>query len=559
MFFQRLKITHKVAIVIVCGALGSVLLGGGGVYLGLKQRVTLRQTEMEIMAPLDALRSIQREFRAIEFRMTGVMADVLAAQGAAAFLELSVRRVEDMWETAEPFVPDGEEKRNFEEGLRRFHGLSGRLRDAYRDEDLDRLSALYDEEWLEIKPLVVKTIDGMAEALHERAVSHFNENIETASRFVLFMGGVGLAVVTLFCIFGLLIVRSINRPLRVLLAGVEQVASGDFTVDLRMDSKDEMGSIAAALQRMTESLRGTFRGIRNETRGVAGQARSLLEAARSLQENGERQQGQVEQVAASATEMSQTIMDVAGNASSANETTSHSLETAQSGRKVVEQVVGSINRLRDGVEAAAASLTELGRSSREIGDIVSVIQDIADQTNLLALNAAIEAARAGEQGRGFAVVADEVRKLAEKTARATDEIAGKIGRMQGNTGDSIRVMEEGQRLADQSVEYARQAGETLGEIVQGSETVSDMVQRIAAATEQQSSAAEEVSRSMEDSAEQVQAMVRLSSGVRGSAEELRQVVGRLEEMVSRFRIPSDLSPEGADAAAGRAADARSLS
>jgi methyl-accepting chemotaxis protein len=244
---------------------------------------------------------------------------------------------------------------------------------------------------------------------------------------------------------------------------------------------------------------------------------------------------QVEQVTAAATEMSQTILDMAKNASDASTSVEESDKLAKNGKQVVKQTVESIQNLARNVEQSAQSIESLGKSSEEISNILLVIKEIADQTNLLALNAAIEAARAGEQGRGFAVVADEVRKLAEKTASATGKIADNIKNVQAETKDSVDVMRKGKALAENAVTTARQAEDALHKIVESTDRVMDKVRRIAVATEEQSSAAEEVSQSMSHISDVVRETVRLSEEVKKTAFELSSLSHSTKQQISQFR------------------------
>jgi methyl-accepting chemotaxis protein len=236
--------------------------------------------------------------------------------------------------------------------------------------------------------------------------------------------------------------------------------------------------------------------------------------------------------------MSQTIIEMAKNATDASEATKISFEAAQNGSNVSEQTKEKIMNLVESVSEASESITRLGKSSEEIGEILSVIQDIADQTNLLALNAAIEAARAGEHGRGFSVVADEVKKLAERTGKATEEIAGKIRTNQKETDGVVLSMQKGKAMADEAITTATDAGEALSTIVAGSENVMGMVERIAIAADEQSSAAEEVSQTMENTAEIINQNTQRSEDVKMASGELVLLAKELKAQVDNFKTSS---------------------
>jgi methyl-accepting chemotaxis protein len=251
-------------------------------------------------------------------------------------------------------------------------------------------------------------------------------------------------------------------------------------------------------------------------------------------------------------EMSATVMQVSESSNKAAEASQHAAETARRGGAIVEETVTRMRVIADSVSATAKKVEELGKSSDQIGRIIGVIDDIADQTNLLALNAAIEAARAGEQGRGFAVVADEVRKLAERTTTATKEIAQMIQNIQDETGIAVSAMEQGTRQVEEGVSSTAKAGESLKEIIQMSEQVGEMITHIATAATQQSSATEQVNNNMD----QIARLVKESAvGAQQSAkacQDLSSLALDLQKMVGEFKLesggqrPRDFNNPGSD-------------
>jgi len=211
---------------------------------------------------------------------------------------------------------------------------------------------------------------------------------------------------------------------------------------------------------------------------------------------------------------------------------------------VVEESVAGMRRIANVVKKSAETVQALGRSSDQIGEIIGVIDDIADQTNLLALNAAIEAARAGEQGRGFAVVADEVRKLAERTTKATKEIASMIKTFQADTAGAVTSMSEGTRQVDEGIKLADQAGTSLQQIVEISQKVTDMVAQIAAASEQQSSASEQISKNVEAITTVTAETASGTQQIARAAEDLNRLTENLQEYLSMFKLTKESGQEG---------------
>jgi methyl-accepting chemotaxis protein len=234
-------------------------------------------------------------------------------------------------------------------------------------------------------------------------------------------------------------------------------------------------------------------------------------------------------------EMSQTIMDVAKNASNTADTSKDALNMAKEGKGVVEKTVRGMNEIADSVMEAASTIAKLSQSSAKIGVILSTINDIADQTNLLALNAAIEAARAGEQGRGFAVVADEVRKLAERTGESTHEISGIINEIHSDTERSVSAMNKGKTRVEDGVRFSNEASKSLDLILGASQRGVDMAQAIATATEQQSATSEEVSRSMERIASITKKAEESIVNVKTASEELLKLSEELRQMSEWFK------------------------
>jgi len=333
----------------------------------------------------------------------------------------------------------------------------------------------------------------------------------------------------------ILLLRSIfNKPVASLIARIHEIQTeNDLTKRVEIKTEDEIGQLGESFNGFVETLQGVIGNVAGSTHEVAGAATQIAASSEEIASGMQEQSTQITQVSSAVEEMSASIIEVARKSGEAANEATESGKIAQEGGEVVSETIVGMNAIADAVKAGAASVSELGKRGEQIGQIIEVINDIADQTNLLALNAAIEAARAGEHGRGFAVVADEVRKLADRTTKATEEIAQSIQAIQSETGEAVTKMNAGTEQVTVGVEKATQAGESLQQIVQGTESVAGSIQSIAAAAEQQSAAAEEVSRNIESitavtaqSTESAQQSAQAATELSGKAEELLAIVNR---------------------------------
>nr|WP_017478209.1 methyl-accepting chemotaxis protein [Pseudomonas sp. PAMC 26793] len=332
------------------------------------------------------------------------------------------------------------------------------------------------------------------------------------------------------------ITRQIVIPLSQTLKVAERVAAGDLSHNLISERRDELGQLQRSMQSMTVGLRELIGGISDGVTQIASAAEQLSAVTEQTSAGVNSQKVETDQVATAMNEMAATVQEVARNAEEASEAAVAADQQAREGDKVVGEAIAQIERLASEVGNSTEAMGHLKRESDKIGSVLDVIKSVAQQTNLLALNAAIEAARAGEAGRGFAVVADEVRSLAQRTQKSTEEIEELIVGLQSGTQQVATIMDNSRGLTDSSVELTRRAGNALENITRTVSAIQAMNQQIATAAEQQSAVAEEINRSVlnvRDVSEQTSAA---SEETAASSAELARLGVYLQSLVGRFKV-----------------------
>ncbi|SFC19859.1 Cache domain-containing protein [Marinospirillum celere] len=328
------------------------------------------------------------------------------------------------------------------------------------------------------------------------------------------------------------------KPLKALSKGLSSIAAGDADLTRRLDvrSKDEIGDTAKAFNRLMKNLQELISDVSSAASELSSASSQLNSSTRSTDEALRNQQSEVEQVATAMNEMNATVHEVARNAGQASQAAETSNAASLEGKRVVDRTLEDIHQLAEDVEVSAKVIHQLETDADSIGKILDVIGEIADQTNLLALNAAIEAARAGEHGRGFAVVADEVRVLAQRTQESTEEIRRMIENFQSSSRQAVEAMQLNRNKADETVEQARQTGDALEKINQAVATINDMNAQIASAAEEQSAVAEEINHNIHSISDLSAITGEHSAQAADASERLAELANQLHSRVGRFRV-----------------------
>ena len=374
---------------------------------------------------------------------------------------------------------------------------------------------------------------GIVELAMDR--SRYIEQLGDARRDA-FVAGAGALLLGLL-MFGWLSAQLV-RPLNLAVRSMEDIASGegDLTRRLPVEGRDEMARLAAAFNHFIVRVQDTVRQVTSSSGKVSGSAQSMLDITLMTGDGVQRQRSEIESVATAMNEMTATVQEVARNAAHAAAAAGEASEEAQNGRRVVEASIQSIRALAADIVATAESIDRLSADSDAIGSVMDVIRGVAEQTNLLALNAAIEAARAGEHGRGFAVVADEVRTLAQRTQQSTREIQIMVERLQGGARDAVAAMERGREQTEATVRQAAGAGESLAAITRSVASISDMNTQIATAAEEQSAVAEEINRNIATINSVADQTAEGAAQTASASEDLAALAADLQAAVARFKV-----------------------
>ncbi|UJQ37574.1 methyl-accepting chemotaxis protein [Aeromonas caviae] len=350
------------------------------------------------------------------------------------------------------------------------------------------------------------------------------------------MGGATLLVILLMGLLGLAISRSIVNPLAEINKAMARVAAGDLVVSIPVLGRDELGAVASSTNQGLDAIRRALLEASQGARNVADAALRIAASAEQTNQAVNSQRDQLAQLATAMNEMSATIADVAGHAENTARDTQDATSEAGLGNQDVHASVHGIQALATEVDQATSQVNQLKEGVMQISEVTAVISAISEQTNLLALNAAIEAARAGEQGRGFAVVADEVRQLASRTRHSTEEIQSTITQLQQRAVTAANAMDASRKLAESSVNQSEKAGQDLSLIVSHIQHVSDMATQIATAAEQQSMVAEDMNRNVSGINDSALEMSQAASQLAQESELLAGLSRSLDERLAVFKL-----------------------
>jgi methyl-accepting chemotaxis protein len=358
---------------------------------------------------------------------------------------------------------------------------------------------------------------------------------KTSMKVAILIGSILALVIAI--VVATLLSRSIIIPLQRVVTRAKEIASGDLTGSaIETVGNDELTELTVSINDITTSLQDIIQQISGSANELSSASAQLQSTALKTSQGMESQRSEIDQVATGMNEMSATVQEVAHNASLAATSASDADAAANEGRCLVSKNMGGITQLAQGIENASQTINKLGDDTNSVDSILTVITGIAEQTNLLALNAAIEAARAGEQGRGFAVVADEVRTLASRTQESTQEIRAMLDKLKAGAGDAVKAMTDGYEQSQNSVELAKNASNSIDKITHAVTAINDMNTQTATAAEEQSVVAEEMNRSVVQISNEADETLQNTRETSAAAEQVGNLSSSMQDIVSRFKI-----------------------
>jgi len=528
--------------------LGFALIGALMLFLGvfaLNQMSKIRAATEDItlssvpsIRALDEFTQLTLRLRVLSYRLLTNREPDVQQKTLEAF-DVRNQQIRTAQGIYEKLITSSEERSAYDEYVRllgQYHQIEARMKSLSRANQVDELRVMLNTELLnnseQVNTVLNRLLDinnTAAIATNEKAANQYDTAFDLMVALLVFATGLTL-------LFAWLLTRSITQPIAQALSAAEEIAEGNLTRPIKVEGEDEAGRLLLAMAKMQEKLRDTLQRISGSATQLASAAEELNavtdESARGLTQ----QNNEIEQAATAVNEMTSAVEEVARNAVSTSQASKNATASAGDGRDLVQETVGAIERMSSDVQATATLIGNLAEESRDIGKVLDVIRGLADQTNLLALNAAIEAARAGEAGRGFAVVADEVRALAHRTQQSTSEIERMIGSIQAGTEHAVDSMRNSTERAESTLNIAKGAGMSLDTINTAIVEINERNLVIASAAEEQAQVAREVDRNLVNIRDLSVQSATGASQTSAASNELSRLAVDLNGMVGRFRL-----------------------
>lgn len=527
---------------------GFALIGGLMLILGvfaLNQMSKIRAAGEDIatasvpsIKALDEFTQLTLRLRVLSYRLL-INREPDVQQKTIELFDLRNRQIADAQRAYEPLIEGPQERAAYDQYvqlLAQYRQLEERMKTLSRNNQIAELQQMLNSDLLSNSEAVNTALARLLEINTQQiaetdqgAKDQYSLSFDLVVTLLVIASGLTL-------LFAWLLTVSITKPISKALEAAETIAEGNLTQPIHVDGEDEAGRLLAAMAKMQSKLRDTLQRISGSATQLASAAEELNsvtdESARGLTQ----QNNEIEQAATAVNEMTSAVEEVARNAVSTSEASKNATTSAGDGRDLVQETVSAIERMSADVQSTASLIGDLANESRDIGKVLDVIRGLADQTNLLALNAAIEAARAGEAGRGFAVVADEVRALAHRTQQSTSEIERMIGSIQSGTEHAVDSMRNSTERAESTLNIARGAGMSLDTINSAIVEINERNLVIASASEEQAQVSREVDRNLVNIRDLATQSAAGANQTSAATHELSRLAVDLNAMVARFVI-----------------------
>lgn len=520
-----------------------LLLVGMNVYSIRQGTAALADVYESNVQPLTLLQELDAVLKEVRFRLVAVPLDQMSIKGSGDQLKEAQTRVPQIWAdfkhkvAASPVTAQDKELIDkIDKQIATLPSFFEKLDKIYAAGNKDALMAPLQEEWPQINRNLLKPIGQLIPAQEAAVKQTYEKNLALGKKLTatsLIVGGISLVLLLAFVIR---LVTMLNRNIGTLNHALREIAAGDLGVQAHIPQKDELGSMADSINRTVAQLRDIITGVKNAADLVASSSSNLSKETDRVTQRADTQADRVMQVSAAMEEMSVAVTEISNGANHVVEASTQTQSIVEDGKSNMSNSMAANRRIVDTVESSNSIISELSQAIGKINDITKVIKDIADQTNLLALNAAIEAARAGEQGRGFAVVADEVRKLAERTTLSTADISAMVETISSKTETSVRAMETVKREVEGGASFSNATNATLNQVIEAATRVTGLAHQIASATNEQSKASEETARSMEEITSLTEENASSIHHVKQAAETLAGTANELQRLVGQFKL-----------------------